>query len=190
MDRNLLKGAVAFLLVYVSLYLVSFLASPAGVAKWLPGKGPLDFSPFDISRLDYALWLLPIVGFFLVYLMVPFIRKEFGFGQFFHYAFPGIFFIASYLAFAVAVFYYFQNQAFLSGYSLLMEFTMQPFPDLAVVMAVPYSNPPQVVSRASINSLFTASSFLYFVLAGLGGWGARTLIESLGEKPEAARAGE
>ncbi len=155
MDRNLLKLAVVFVLVYAALYLLSFFASSAGLLSWLPGKGPLDFSAFHFSRLDWSLWLLPIAGFFLVYMMLPWLAKDFGFGEIFSYAFPALFAAASYIAFATAVFYYFQNQASLAGIDV-SQFNLDYF------------------------KMFLNSSFLYFVLGGLGGWAANMLIERLG----------
>lgn len=163
MDRDMLKLAVVFALVYIALYLLSFFAASAGLLSWLPGKGPLDFSAFHFSRLDWSLWLLPIVGFFLIYLMLPWLSKEFGFGEMFSYAFPALFAIGSYIAFATAVFYYSQNQAFLSGIDI-SQFNLDYF------------------------KMFLNSSFLYFTLGGLGGWAAHMLIERLGEgKPSVVK---
>lgn len=162
MNQRFLRVFVVFALVYIALYFLSFFASSVGLAKWLPGDGPLDFSVFHFSRLDWSLWLLPVVGFFFVYIGLEWLSKEFEFGQIFSYSFPALFCVASYIAFTAAVFYYFQNQASLSGVDIA-QFNLN------------YWN------------YFIGSAFIYFVLAGLGGWGARMLIDSL-EGPQPSKA--
>ena len=162
MNQRFLRVSVVFALVYIALYFLSFLGSSVGLAPWLAGNGPLDFSNFRFSRLDWSLWLLPVVGFFLVYMGLTWLSKEFEFGQIFRYSFPAIFCVASYIAFTAAVFYYFQNQASLGGVDIA-QFNLN------------YWN------------YFISSAFIYFVLAGLGGWGARMLIDSLeGSQPSKA----
>ncbi len=112
---------------------------------------------FDFGRLDYTLFLLPIPGFFFIYYLIPYLRNELGFGQAFIYAFPAIYIIACYLAFYTGVFYFYGNQAFLNNVDISV-FQLDYF------------------------SMFIDSSFIYFMLAGLGGWGARILMENFSEE--------
>jgi len=71
-------------------------------------------------------------------------------------AFPILLIIFSFIAFAVAVFYFYGNQASLAGVDI-SAFNLDYI------------------------SLFLGSSFIYFMLAGVGGWGARILIENFDE---------
>ncbi|VVB99851.1 Uncharacterised protein [uncultured archaeon] len=146
-----LKLVVSFLLVYAALYCLSILGSGAGLSKWLTG-------PVDFYRLDYSLWLLPIAGFFLVYMGLDWLTKEAGFGKAFGYIFPVLLLIASYAAFYAAVFYYMMNQYYFGGVS---------FSDFL----------DKYNSGINYWGLFLSSSFIYFALAGLGAWAARMLIE-------------
>jgi len=145
MSSNNLKVIFVFVVVYLALFALSNFTQ---LKDW-------NFS-FDFATLDYTLFLLPIPGFFFIYLLIPWIKEELGFGQTFIYAFPIIFAVASFLAFYVAVFYYFGNQAFLSNVDI-SAFNLDYY------------------------KLFIESSFIYFVLAGIGGWGAGILIENFEE---------
>ncbi len=181
MNQGLLRAFVVFVMVYVALYILSFLGSSAGLLKWLPGNGFLDFSAFDISRLDYSLWLLPIVGFWLIYMGFPWLRQEFGFGELFEYAFPLLLIVLSYFAFSTAIFYYYQNQAFFASRDFRYEVPEgKPFDGHFYVL----DGEGRKVTILQLNywNYFVNSTFLYFVLAALGGWGARMLIESLDER--------
>ncbi|MCR4368513.1 MAG: hypothetical protein NUV67_01255 [archaeon] len=149
MDSGYLKVLFVFVLTYAAMVILgSFTALP-------------DFSlSLDFGRLDYTIILLPVTGFFFVYMVLPWAEQELGFGKIFLYAFPAIFTIFSYVAFYVALSYYFGNQASLSG------ITMQDF-----------------ITRYNLDffSLFINSSFVYFVIAGVGGWGARLLMVNFDE---------
>ncbi|MCR4335717.1 MAG: hypothetical protein NUV57_04225 [archaeon] len=149
MSSNTPKVLFVFVLVYIALYAISLFT-------------PLqDWNLAGFDKLDYTLFLLPMPGFFFIYLLIPWIREDLGFGDVFVYIFPIIFAIGAYLAFYVAAFYYFGNQALLSGVDVSL-FKIDYFDQ------------------------FIQSSFIYFVLAGIGGWGARVLIENFDEeiKPE------
>jgi len=145
MSSNALKVLFVFVLVYLALYAIGMFT-------------PLqEWNLTSIDKLDYSLFLLPIPGFFFIYLLIPWIRKEIGFGNVFVYVFPIVFVAASFLAFYVAVFYFYGNQAFLGGVDI-SAFNIDYF------------------------DIFIKSSFIYFVLAGVGGWGARILIENFEEE--------
>ena len=145
MSSNTPKVLFVFVLVYIALYTISLFT-------------PLqDWTLTGLDKLDYTLFLLPLPGFFFIYLLIPWIREELGFGDFFVYIFPIIFAVASFFAFYVAVFYYFGNQALLAGVDISL-FNIDYFDQ------------------------FIKSSFIYFVLAGIGGWGARVLIENFDEE--------
>ena len=160
MDSSHLRALFIFILSYILLYLLSqFLSQPLGILKWDLKMAPGSFLP-DFSVLDYSLLLVPVVGFAFIYFLIPYLRSEFGFGKNFIYAFPIIFSIASYLAFIVAVYWYVDNNAKLSGttFDVLAQQTGLDF-----------------------LKLFFASHFFYFVLAGVLGWFARILIEHFSE---------
>ena len=145
MDSNDFKVLFVFAVVYVLLVVLGALT------------GLQDFAlSLDFGKLDYTLLFLPIAGFFFIYLLVPYLRSDLGFGELFIKIFPLLFAIASYLAFYVAVYYFFGNQAYLAGVDISV-FNLNYF------------------------DLFIGSSFIYFVLAGIGGWGARMLIENFDE---------
>ncbi len=155
MDSKHLKVLFVFALVYAALYALGIIIEP--LQDW-------NFS-LDFSRLDYTLYFLPIAGFFFVYLLVPWMREELGFGNTFLYIFPALLAVFSYAAFVVAVYYYFGNQASLSGVDISLF-------------------------RLDYFSLFLQSSYIYFVLAGIGGWAARMLIENFDELPKEKGSGK
>ena len=160
-NRNI-KAFAGFLVVYALLFALSQFGKGSGLLDWLQPKG------FDLYRLDYALWLMPISGFFLVYFALAWAKTEAGFGKYFNYVFPVLYFIVSYSAFYAAVFYYQMNNAFFANinFSKFVE-TINP----------------------TINywGFFLNSSFIYFALAGIGAWLVRFLIE-MGEEEKAAEA--
>ncbi|HIH10235.1 MAG TPA: hypothetical protein HA254_06240 [Candidatus Diapherotrites archaeon] len=165
MGSNSLKALFLLLLFYVALYVLSnFIAPLAG--DMLPLK-VLEIKS-DIFRLDYMLWLVPASAFFFVYLLLPLLRSEMGFGGTFVNWFPLIFFIACYIAYFVAIYWFYDNQAVLSGVKL-SQFNLD------------FLNP----LSAAYWKNFAASHFFFFVLAGIGGWVARMVIENfLTDKPE------
>ena len=112
----------------------------------------INFS-LDFGKLDYMVLLLPVTGFFFIYMLIPWLREELGFGQMFIYVFPILFGVASYFSYSVALSYFYGNQATLAGVDIAL-FNLDHF------------------------ALFIGSAFIYFVLAGIGGWGARVLIEN------------
>ncbi|HLC78867.1 MAG TPA: hypothetical protein VJG83_00415 [archaeon] len=140
MNKDYPKVLFVFVLTYVALYIIGLLS---------PLK---DWAIASPSNLDYMLWFVPATGFFFIYMLLPFAKSEFGFGKYFVYAFPVVFFVLSFLAYYVAIFWYYDNQAFLAGVD---------------------------ISLFNLNywDLFLTSHFIYFVLAGIGGWGAGVLID-------------
>ncbi|MFH1391384.1 MAG: hypothetical protein ABIH20_03680 [Candidatus Diapherotrites archaeon] len=148
MSSNTPKVLFVFALVYIALYAISLFT-------------PLqDWTLTGLDKLDYTLFLLPFPGFFFIYLLVPWIREDLGFGNLFVYIFPIVFAVGSFFAFYVAAFYYFGNQALLGGVDI-SAFGIDYFDQ------------------------FIKSSFIFFVLAGIGGWGARVLIENFDEETPA-----
>ncbi len=147
------KALVIFVLFYAMLYFLGF------VIRSL--KSDLPFSLISFDRFpwqsDYTLLLMPVVGFFFVYFLVPYLRKEFGFGKvFINYVFPVLFLVASYLAFYLAVYVYHYNNASLYGIEM-SDYIVQ--------------------TNLDFFRSFLGSSFFYFVLSGLAGWFAVLLIE-------------
>ncbi len=157
MDSRSLKVFFLFLASYALLFFLgNFLSKSLGVKAW-------DFSN-GIWRLDYMLWFTPIAGFFFIYMLIPYLRSEFGFGRHFIYSFPILYFVFSFLAYQLSVWWYYGNQLFLAtngtyaGCALFLCIDVSPF-------GLNYWN------------MFVQSQYLYFVVAGVLGWGARMLIE-------------
>ena len=157
-----IRAFAGFFIVYAVLFALSQFGKGLGMLDWLQPKG------FDLYRLDYALWLMPIAGFFLVYFALPWAKAEAGFGKYFNYTFPALYFFVSYMAFYAAIFYYQMNNAFFGGvgFSKFIE-TVNP--------------------QINYLGMFLNSSFIYFALAGIGAWIVRFLIE-LGDEEKAAEA--
>ena len=153
MNSNNIKVLFVFVLVYAALYAMGLFIEP--LQQWDISQG--------LGKLDYVLFLLPFPGFFFIYLLIPWLREELGFGNTFIYAFPVFFLIGSYFAFTVSAFYFYGNQATLAGITLTeyMEY-----------LSLDYL------------TMFLKSSFIYFVLAGVGGWGTRVLIENFDEEAQ------
>ena len=107
MNSDYLKVLFVFIAVYLALFA---LGTFTPLQEW-------NFS-FNFAKLDYTLFLFPIPGFFFIYSLIPWIKDELGFWNLFIYIFPIVYLIGSYLAFYLAVFYYFGNQAFLSNVEL------------------------------------------------------------------------
>lgn len=159
MDSRSIKVLVVFILFYAILFVLSnFLGPVLNVKAWA-------FTSLD--RLDYMLWFVPIAGFFFVYMLIPYLRSELGFGGFFVKVLPIVFAVAAYFAYYVAVFWYFDNVAFLNKV---------PISQLNLPFLDPFGK--------GFFDLFLNSHFFYFVLAGVGGWAARLLIEKFDEYRE------
>jgi len=141
MDSKTLKVLFIFILSYLAMFILSII-SPLNDMNFFAG--------FD--KLDYSLLLLPIVGFFFIYLLIPWLKKELGFGDTFVYSFPVIFAIGGYFAFFVAINWYFANQATLSGVEL-SAFNLNVF------------------------DMFLKSEYIFFVIGGIFGWATRVVTE-------------
>jgi len=141
MDSKALKVLFIFLLSYFVMYILSIM-SPLNDMNFFAG--------FD--KLDYSLLLLPIVGFFFIYLLIPWLKEELGFGDIFVYAFPITFFIGGYFAFFVAINWYFGNQAVLAGVDI-SAFNLDIF------------------------DMFLKSEYIFFIIGGIFGWAAKVLID-------------
>src|SRR3989344_4315207 len=148
------------------------------LAGFLSGSGArqFDFSG-GIWKLDYMLMFVPATGFFFVYFLIPYMRKEFGFGEMFIYAFPALFAIFSYLAYQLAAWWYYANQAFLAsnGMGILPNGTLGSGAGCALFLCLDISAFGIVFMR-----LFIGSHFLYFAIAGVLGWASRLLMEHFG----------
>lgn len=153
MGSRAIKALVLFVLVYGALY---FLGMVVHSAKPDLPIASVSFDKFPWQS-DYTMLLMPIVGFWFVFFLIPYLRKEFGFGKIFiKFALPVLLLAGSYLAFYLAVYLYHYNNASLAKISM-----------------------SDYLARANLDftALFLGSAFFYFVLAGLGGWFAALLID-------------
>lgn len=148
-----IRALFIFVLFYATLYFLGLFVRSA------KSDFPVSLISFDGFpwKSDYTLLLMPVVGFFFVYFLVPYLRKEFGFGKVFvNYVFPVLFLVGSYVAFYLAVYVYHYNNASLYGIEM-SDYVVQ--------------------TNLDFFRSFLSSSFFYFVLAGLAGWFAVLLIE-------------
>ena len=156
MDSKSLRVFVLFALSYAALFLLSFMNRAFG--------SPMQIQYFDFSTLpwhaNYSLYLLPVAGFFMVYMLIPYLTSEFGFGKLFtKRLFPFLVLIFSVLGFMLAVYVYYLDVGLRSG----LGFDISAF-------------------NVDYASQFFTSSFFYFMLAGLCGWASRMLIEKFPAK--------
>ncbi len=140
------------------------------------GAKEITFSA-DIWKLDYMLWFVPIAAFFFIYMLMPYLRSEFGFGGTFIYIFPALFALFSYFAYQLSAWWYYSNQLFLA--------TGGKYPGCAVFLCID-------VSPYGLDfwKLFVGSHFLYFVLAGILGWASRQLIEHFDTAEQTAKTAQ
>ncbi|HLC92187.1 MAG TPA: hypothetical protein VJH23_00605 [archaeon] len=166
MDSRNLKLLSLFALSYLLLFVLSNVFSNSGIKPWVLGT--------DIWKLDYMLFFVPIAGFFFIYMLIPYLRSEFGFGSNFIYAFPALFAVFSYLAYQLSVWWYYANQAFLAtnGLGILPTGQIGTGAGCGLFLCSDIS-----AFGLDFMALFIGSHFLYFVLAGILGWGSRLLIE-------------
>lgn len=151
-----IKVFVLFALTYGAIFLLSVMNSSAQSSLPIP---EMNFSKFPVQA-DYTIILLPVIGFFFVYLIVPYLRSEFGFGDLFvKILFPFIFILFCVLGFFLAVYFYYLDV----GLRIGIGFDLSRF-------GLDYMR------------LFLSSPFFYFMLAGIGGWASRRLIEKFESK--------
>ncbi|MFH1224484.1 MAG: hypothetical protein V1676_01645 [Candidatus Diapherotrites archaeon] len=112
-----------------------------------------DWGPVkSIFQFDYMFYLLPVVGFGFLYMLPPWFNGYFGtkFAS-------SPFFPLAYAAIAVAAYY------------VSMSWYMGNIAQLSGVASIPFD-----IVKELLNS-----AYLVFVLAGLGGWVSRVVIERM-----------
>ncbi|MEM4326735.1 MAG: hypothetical protein QXZ13_01015 [Candidatus Diapherotrites archaeon] len=150
MNKKTTKTIAMFIISYLAIIIISELNYKA--ENKLPLRH-IDFSNFP-TKVDYSLVLLPIIGFFFVYMLIPHL-KDFGFGnKFKKYVFPILFLTFSILGFYLAVYVYYLDV----GLRIGLGFDLSQF-------------------KLNYFDMFLNSTFIYFVIAGLFGWLSRLLIE-------------
>lgn len=137
-DR-ILKLIFLFILTYVLLY---FAGSMTDLHYW-------GFS-LDFSKFDYMFYLVPVVGFFSMYLLIEWADNYYQTKLSQNILFPVLFFVISIVAYYVVLYWYFQNFAQLQGRSeVTFDFVY----------------------------LLLDSAYIYFVLAALAGWASRFILD-------------
>ncbi len=155
MNKKIAKAIAIFAISYLTIIIISEMNNNA--ENKLPLRH-IDFSTFP-TKADYTTILMPIIGFFFVYLIMPYLTKEFGFGKkFIKYIFPIGFITFSIIGFYLAVYAYYLDIAF----RLKLGFDLSRF-------------------NLDYWGIFLGSPFIYFIIAGLFGWIAHMIIEKFKE---------
>src|SRR3989344_2899015 len=159
MDSRDVKVLFLFALSFVLLILTSNVLGTYGtkVISFTGGQWGFDILHLNIWKLDYMLWFVPIAGFFFVYMLIPYIRAEFGFGKTFIQIFPVLYLFFSYLAYQLSVWWYYSNQLFLA--------TQGTYAGCAIFLCIDVSH-----FGLDFWQMFLGSQYLYFVAAGVLGW--------------------
>lgn len=151
MNSRALKVILLFILSYGAICALSIMNNSSG--NPLPLLF-MDFSGFP-GKADYSLLLMPVAGFFFIYLLVPYLKTEFGFGKIFvKFVFPVGFLVFCILAFIVAVYVFYLDIALRVG----LGFDLTQF-------------------NLDYMRMFLGSTFIYFMLGGILGWASRQLID-------------
>ena len=113
------------------------------------------FFPFpEFSSLMYL--LMPVAGFFFIFLLVDWLNQYFEKKPGFSPLLPVVFFVVALAAFYIALFWYIGNYAQLAGRALTIE-----------------------EANALFASRLKNSAYYLFVLSGLLGWVSRVALEKI-----------
>jgi len=172
-DRPL-KLLVLFVVGYIILY---FLPGITGAFDFLPSMHPWGDLSVGFGNLDYMFFLIPVPGFFLIYLLIgwmdEYFNTEFGHSLWF----PIVFFLMAILAFYVAIFW--QN---------CNLYTLNPSIGGSVIPFTGCSSEAAgkllPLLTAQFGELLKESAFLIFVLAGILGWASKMILEKIEAEPE------
>lgn len=138
--NRIVKVIFLFILTYAILY---FLGQFTDLHTW-------EFTNF--AKADYMFFLIPITGFFFMYLLIDWVEKYYNTTLTNNIAFPIIFVVVALIAYYVVLYWYWQNLAQLAGR------------DEVVFDYVP---------------LLLDSVYLVFILSALGGWVTRIVLDRL-----------
>lgn len=181
-----LKVGFVFLASYAFLYVLGSLSSLTGMHNW-------GFT-LDLFRLDYLYFLIPIPGFFMMFLLIDWVEEFFS-TRFTRTAWFGVFFLClAVVAFYVAVFWYYCNGITLNmgeqsacsanGASQTIQFLSAKAPNSNILLNFlsgvfqPFSS----ILMTNFSKLFLESAYLVFVLAGILGWLAKLVYFRLESK--------
>ena len=144
-SRDLIKLAFLFILTYLILYFL-----PA-ITKAIVPESALHEWGFTLnpSMLDYTFYLMPLIGFFFIYLLIDWINDFFKTEFASNIYFPLLFVVLSFLAFYVQLYWYYSNLA---------------------TLAAAQGQTIAATEFFEYWSVLRDSAFLVFIFSGLGGW--------------------
>ena len=176
-NKNLVLGFL-FAISYVFIYLLSLMNEPISgiitiIESWVGSIPVLDMIPLLIKSFlpvpefsSPMYFLLPVVGFFTVYLMIDWINEYFKTETGFKPWLPLIFIILSMFAFYIALYWYWCN-SFSMGVADPVTCSSAGSQKTAEFLS---GNFPQLLKQ---------SAFSLFILAGTLGWLARFAIKEI-----------
>ncbi len=144
----MIKLVFLFILVYAILY---FLGQFTDLHAW--GK----LGEINLAKMDYMFFLIPIPGFFFMYLLVDWVEKYYKTTLAHSIIFPIIFVVVSFIAYYVTLYWYWQNLAQLGG----------------------VTDPEFITQRMNYIPTLLDSAYLVFILAAIGGWVSKVLLDRL-----------
>lgn len=186
LSPNQLKISFVFFVSYFVLFFLSSLSNITGLRGW----GPFG----DIFRIDYFFYLIPIPGFFMIFLLIDWIEEFFESKFTRTIWFPLLFFVLGFIAFYIASFWYFCNifsssdASFCSsnGSTQTFSFLSANAPSKNIVLnflsnGLPFSGILSPFLSSNIVRIFLESAFIVFLLAGILGWLSKLLYFKLEE---------
>lgn len=153
-----LQKRLSLIALFIGSFLLLTLFSMAtrGIETFLtppPAIDPLFF--IHLQLLDWMIYVMPLAGFFFVYLSIDWIDKHFETKLSHSVAFPIILVVFSLVAFWLAAYIYFQNIYSLQGSKeVIFDFW----------------------------GLYKSNGFYYFPLAGILGWLSHLAMHKISQK--------
>ncbi|MFH1695518.1 MAG: hypothetical protein ABH850_03790 [Candidatus Micrarchaeota archaeon] len=166
--RDTVKLIFLFALTYIILYFLPAIVKPIeSFFDFFPYFNPIKFFPthdwgftLNPSMLDYTFFLMPLIGFFFIYLLIDWINDYFETDFAKTIYFPLLFVVLSFIAFYVQLYWYYSNLA-----------------SLAAAQG-------QIVSATDFFEFWGVlrdSAFLVFIFSGLAGWISYRIMQKVSE---------
>lgn len=162
--------AILFAFFYFLLYALTFFGEALS-------KLPVLDLFFPLSQWDSPLyWLMPVVGFFIIYLLIDYVKKEFETSFLEKAIFPIFYFLISLLAFYVNLFFYFSSMVGERKIFICL------FDCQNVSQQLIAAGKAQEIFFLEFWPQFRASAFFPFVLAGVFAWLTYYILKKLKAK--------
>lgn len=157
-DPGLLRQYATLIFFFLATYFVIYILSI--ILPSFAGISIRQWEFYSIFQADYMMFIIPIPGFFLTYLLIDWVNQYFKEGFANKIWFPLLLVVLSVAAYYVVLFYYYSNLAALSGVPNISEYVIQ-----------------------LLEQIFWAryfdSHFLIFTLSAIGGWAANTILKKV-----------